>query len=142
MKRYIAVIWVAVALVFVFAAGTTAADWKGAVYKMNNQLLPTGWAVAAVRVNTGMQLLAATGLLCAVFVNKVRRWAWLPAGVVMAGYTGYALIAYMDWAPYHLCACISLIDGMTWGHTLLVNTGLLALLAVSGFDRLKRQERR
>jgi len=140
MKRYTAVTWIAVALVMVFAAGTTVADLKGAVYKMNNQWLPAGWARATVWVNFSLQLLAATGLLCAVFFNGARRWAWWPAGVLLTGYTLYALIAYNDWAPWELCACISLIDGMTWGQTLVFNTILLTLVWVVGW--IVRRERR
>lgn len=132
--RYTAAIRIALALVMVFAAGTTVADVKGAVYKMSNQWYPAGWPTEVmVWGNFALQVAAAAGLLCAVFLVRVRRWSWWPAGALMAVYTGYALIAYMDWAPRELCACVSLIDGMTWGQTLLMNTVLLALLLASGF---------
>ncbi len=132
--RYIAAIWIALALVMVFAAGTTVADVKGAVYKMSNQWFPAGWPTeAVVWGNFALQVVAAIGLLCTVFFTGLSRWAWLPAGGLMIGYTVYALIAYMDWAPHELCACVSLIDGMTWGQTLSLNTVLLALLLASGF---------
>lgn len=70
------------------------------------------------------------GIVSLLLFKRTRQLGLLIGTLLMASYTVYAFLAYLEVYGYVVCACGKLFSGMGWGVHTLVN---LAVTLLAGF---------
>lgn len=137
------VLMVFLGLLFILKGGYTLWYWNENVARMEEQLIPTGWAKGVAMANMVLLLTIGLGLAIGVRFSRFRSSTLAAASLLLFVYAAYARVVQIKQlvavAP---CSCIGWWDGMTWSSVLRTNIVLLVIATAVWFGYTYSEERR
>lgn len=138
--RFITITTAAMSLFFLFSAAKALSNYGLEEQKMAGQVFPEHAVFYLTRVNTGFQILTGLALLISIPLVNLRFYSSIAAVSLMAIYTAYTEMVLLHTFSKIPCACIYIIDNISWEKAFLLNLSFLSMTVVLLF--LNAKERR
>ena len=114
-------------LLYSYASLYKLCNFSDFINEINKQPLPKSWTPYLVRTIPTVEI-AASLLLC---FRISRLWGFLLSSLIMTTFTGYTIAVLLHGFAYIPCACGGIIEDLTWGQHLVLDTSYL-LLSIIG----------
>jgi len=110
-------------LLFLYASVSKFLDFKTFIGQINNQPLPNSWTPFLVWTIPLLEI-----SICVFLLFEYTRLIGLYASLfIMAVFTIYTGIVLLHFFPYVPCSCGGVIQKLTWGQHLFLNTFYVSL---------------
>ena len=113
-------------LLFCYASLYKWFNFSDFIKEMNKQPLPKSWIPYLVRLIPATEIAAA--LLLSFRVS--RRWGFVLSSLIMLTFAGYTITVLLHGFSYIPCACGGIIEDLTWGQHLFLDSIYLLLSLV------------